>query len=111
MTPLEMFSLLILGHAIADYPLQGDFLARAKNRQNPIAGVPWYQAMAAHSVIHGGLVGIATGSILCGAAEFIVHCLIDDTKCAGRLSYNADQALHIACKAVWVVVIFYGSRP
>ena len=32
---------LMVGHALADYPLQGDFLAKAKNRTAPIPGVPW----------------------------------------------------------------------
>jgi hypothetical protein len=35
---------LIAGHALADYPLQGDFLSRAKNRSAPIPGFPWWQA-------------------------------------------------------------------
>lgn len=28
----------------------------------------------------------------------------DYTKCAGRLTFNQDLALHIACKALWVAV-------
>jgi hypothetical protein len=38
-----LFGALVAAHALCDYPLQGDFLARAKNRAAPIAGVPWYQ--------------------------------------------------------------------
>lgn len=47
---------LLAGHALADYPLQGDFLSKAKNRTAPIPGVPWQQALGAHVVIHGAFV-------------------------------------------------------
>ena len=36
---LEMFSLMIFGHALADYPLQGEFLAKSKNRTAPVPAV------------------------------------------------------------------------
>lgn len=69
MSPLEMLGLMLVGHAIADYPLQGDFLAKAKNRRAPMPGVPWYQALGAHAIIHGGFVGIITGSLPWGSPK------------------------------------------
>lgn len=104
MSPVEMGLLLVAGHAVADYPLQGDFLSKAKNRTAPIPGVPWWQAMWAHSAIHGGVVGIVTGFWCLGVAEALVHFLIDDMKCNGDLSFNADQFLHIAFKACWLLI-------
>lgn len=107
-----MFALLVVGHAVADYPLQGEFLARAKNRLSPVPGVPFYQALGAHAVMHGGAVGLITGSVTLGLAEACVHALIDDAKCAGRLSFNQDQALHIGCKVVWCALIAaFGAIP
>lgn len=91
-------------HALADYPLQGDFLAKGKNRTAPIAGVPWWQILSAHAVIHGLFVGIVTKRPLLGIAEAIIHAVTDDAKCRGRISYNQDQAIHITCKAVWAVL-------
>ena len=41
---LTIFAMMVVGHVLADYPLQGDFLSRAKNRFSPIVGVPWYNA-------------------------------------------------------------------
>ncbi|MCA0276234.1 MAG: DUF3307 domain-containing protein [Proteobacteria bacterium] len=111
MSLLTLFALLIVGHALADYPLQGDFLAKAKSRVNPIPGVPWYHGLLAHAAIHGGFVGVITGSLTLGIAEFIAHCLIDDAKCMGRISYNQDQALHVACKVLWVTVLLAGPLP
>ncbi len=104
--PLEIFALLVFAHMLADYPLQGAFLANAKNRWAPVPGVPWYQAMAAHTIIHGGLVFLVTGSLILGLAETVLHALIDDAKCRKLISYNVDQALHIGCKLAWVVIAF-----
>lgn len=103
---LNMFLLMIGAHALADYPLQGDFLSKAKNHLAPIPGVPWYQALAAHAAIQGMFVGIITGSAALGLAEFLAHGLIDNRKCAGVIDFNMDQALHIACKAMWCALVF-----
>ena len=98
---IETFALLLFAHALADYPLQGDFLAKGKNRTSPIPGIPWQHPMAAHCVIHGGLVGLVTGTVWLGIAETVAHWLIDDAKCRGRFGYHTDQALHVACKVLW----------
>lgn len=103
---ITVFLLLVCGHFLADYPLQGDFLATAKNRFKPIPGVPWYQAMGAHAGIHAGMVGVITGSIALAICEFLVHARIDDSKCRGDISYNMDQFLHIFCKLVWTLILF-----
>lgn len=100
-----IFLLLVFGHALADYPLQGDFLSKAKNHKAPIPGVPWWQALAAHSVIHAGFVGMITGSITFAAAEFVIHAYTDHKKCEGGISYNFDQGVHIACKVMWALGI------
>jgi hypothetical protein len=109
---LTLLLLMFFLHALADYPLQGDFLSKAKNRANPIPGVPWYQGLLAHSAIQGGFVGLATGSVLLALFEFVVHILIDDAKCMGRFSYNTDQALHLLCKVIWIVLLWkFGTLP
>jgi hypothetical protein len=109
---IETLALLIFGHALGDYPLQGSFLARAKDRTAPVEGVPWYQAMAAHSVIHGGLVGLITGSVVLGVCETVCHAAIDDAKCTGRVGLEQDQGLHIMCKVAWVAAIWaFGDVP
>lgn len=103
---MEMLLLMLFWHALADYPLQGDFLAKAKNRSAPIPGVPWWQALTAHAAIHAGGVGIITGSAWLALAEFAAHFAIDDLKCRGRIGFNTDQALHVACKAAWTAIAF-----
>jgi hypothetical protein len=46
---MTLFFWLLVGHAIADYPLQGDFLAKAKNYTLAIPGIPWQQALFWHA--------------------------------------------------------------
>jgi len=104
--PLELFLALMVGHAIADYPLQGDFLARAKNHRAPVAGVPWYQALTAHSLIHAGVVWLITGNIFCAFAEFFMHSFIDWMKCEGEIGFNTDQAMHAFCKATYAAFLY-----
>jgi len=109
MSALPMFFGLISAHAVCDYPLQGDFLAKAKNRLMPIPGVPWWQALGAHAAIHGGAVALVTGVWWLGLAEAAAHFVIDDLKCSGRLgsgarAFNLDQIGHLICKAAWVAI-------
>lgn len=104
MSKYEQLFALIGAHALCDYPLQGDFLAKAKNRQSPIAGVPWYHGLGAHALIHGAAVAAVTRSPALGIAETVVHAVTDDLKCAGRIGYNTDQAIHVACKLLWIAL-------
>lgn len=104
MTPMMMLVALLAAHALCDYPLQGDFLSKAKNRTAPIPGVPWRQALGAHAMIHAGAVALITGIWWLAVAEFVIHWITDDAKCRGRLSFNVDQAIHIECKVAWWIV-------
>lgn len=109
MNVLPMFCGLIAAHAVCDYPLQGDFLAKAKNRLMPIPGVPWWQALGAHAAIHGGAVALVTGIWWIGLLEFAAHFVIDDLKCSGQIgtgakAFNLDQLGHLLCKMLWVVI-------
>lgn len=95
---------LIGGHFLADYPLQGDFLSKAKNRIAPIPGVSWWQALGAHAAIHGAIVALLTGIWWLFIAEATIHWLTDDAKCRGRISFNTDQAIHLVCKGLWLAI-------
>lgn len=106
----QMLGALIVAHALADYPLQGDFLSRAKNRTAPIPGVPWYQAMGAHVVIHGGFVWAITGLWWLGVAEAVFHAITDDLKCRSRITFNQDQSVHLALKVAWALIA-WSIRP
>lgn len=100
-----MLFLLIAGHAIADYPLQGEFLSSAKNRHTEIGKAIWPHALFAHACIHGGFVAVITGNVFLGLAETVAHAVTDWFKCEGKISFHTDQAIHIVCKLAWMVVI------
>lgn len=101
----KLIGLLWLAHFLFDYPLQGDFLARAKNETAPIPGVPWIHAMLAHTFMHAGAVAIITGSWLLGAIELASHFAIDRAKCRGRIDFDMDQFLHLGLKVAYVLLI------
>lgn len=104
---LKLLLLLFAAHALCDYPLQGDFLARGKNRFAPLPGVPWFQCLFAHALIHAGAVLLITGNAWLAVAELVIHFLVDDRKCAGDYGFNFDQAIHYGCKVLWWMITAY----
>lgn len=100
----HMLLALVVAHFVCDFPLQGDFLAKAKNPAAPLPGVPWEWAMAAHASIHAGAVLAITGSPALAFLEFVAHWAIDMAKCYGVVTFSTDQYLHLACKLLWVLV-------
>lgn len=109
---------MLVGHALADYPLQGEFLAQAKNRHTSIGAQFWRWALPAHALIHGGAVAAAiqaaTGApstlvLALGLAETLAHAAIDAAKCSGRLSLHQDQLAHVGCKILWALVLLLES--
>ncbi|MCJ2055136.1 DUF3307 domain-containing protein [Methylobacterium sp. J-048] len=102
---------MLIGHAVADYPLQGDWLSKAKNPTLKL--VPgetiWPGAMASHAGILAGAVWLATASPALAMSEFAAHFAIDVTKCRGRLTYNQNQLAHVGCKVVWALGMFLGG--
>ncbi len=106
-TFFRLFWGMVVGHALADYPLQGEAMANEKDRHSttPLqASVPWFYWLTAHALIHGGAVSIVTGSVWFGLAETVAHWFIDFAKCERRTNIHQDQALHIACKGAWAAL-------
>jgi hypothetical protein len=125
---LWLLVMYVAVHAICDYPLQGDFLAKAKNRATPIPGVPFWQALGAHVAIHAGgvlvttfwgllVIQMAVGnvawdtmfalSLFCSLIEALAHALTDDAKCTGKIGFNSDQAIHLTCKLFYVAACMW----
>lgn len=99
----RMMFLMIAGHAYADFALQDRFHSAAKYPGND-TGYPWYVGLGCHSLIHGGIVALATGLWWLGVAETTAHALIDFGKGRGWWNATADQIAHIACKIAWTIV-------
>lgn len=111
--------LFLFAHFLFDFPLQGDFLSRAKNPLSPLPGVSWRWALAAHSTLQGGGVAICVFiatqdlylSLVLGLAETFLHGLIDLGKCLKMMDFGTDQLAHLSCKLAWVTltVVFSGG--
>lgn len=106
---LNLLIVLALGHFLADYPLQGDRMAVEKC---PGCGqvLSWRWWMTSHAATHGFLVACLTGVPLLGLAEMGVHIVIDLGKCKGLYRLGVDQALHLVCKLLWVLLIAATGR-
>jgi hypothetical protein len=104
--PFEMLVALLVLHSLADYPLQGDFLAQAKNPNTQLGKMFWPYALSSHALIHGGAVFLVTGSVWLCLAEAFIHAITDLLKCEGKLTMFGDQLIHYTCKAAWVIVFF-----
>jgi hypothetical protein len=110
--PLALFAAFVVMHALADFPLQGDFLARQKSRKHADNRGNWIVALCAHCVIQAGGVWLVSGSLAIAAVELILHGLIDLAKGEEKFGIAADQALHVLCKLayVWALVHGFGVR-
>ncbi len=103
---LEMLFKLLVGHAVADFALQSDFIARMKSRWNDQSGTGmWIYVSISHALVHGGAVYLATGNTYLGIAETGAHWLIDYGKCANMISLHTDQFMHVLCKCLWIYLL------
>ena len=108
MTYLPKLFWLLVGHAVCDFALQSDTMAKLKNYRNttspPVGQQPcvvWPYFLGAHALIHGCAVALVTGSVALGLAEAIIHFTIDLAKCAGLIRLHQDQTMHFGCKLLW----------
>lgn len=99
---INILFLLIVGHAVADYGLQTRHIAENKS---PYRSPQWFYPLMAHSLIHGGMVFLVTGSTGLGMLETIFHFIIDIFRSTNKISKREDQALHIFCKIIYVAFI------
>lgn len=109
-----IFLQLLIGHAVADYALQSDWMAKAKNRHHKTEPPPgqtyqpcWFWVLSAHAFIHGGAVYVVTGSPWLAMLEIAVHWMIDFWKCEGAYGINVDQTLHIVTKLFITTLYFF----
>ena len=99
--------LLVAGHGLADYALQGDYMAKTKDHTNPNNKGIWFHSLFAHSWIHGGFVAVITGLWWLGVLEAAIHGFTDWLKCDRRITFVTDQYVHYACKLAWLTIAFF----
>ncbi len=114
---LETFFALICGHALADFVLQPPAMSQGKIRKrladtslpngSHSAQLPsWQYWLTAHSLVHGGIVFLITGSLLLGLVETAIHWFIDFCKCEGWIKLRTDQLLHLVSKVFYLLVLY-----
>lgn len=103
--PLAVLFALVIIHALADYPLQGAYMAHQKTRHQADSYSEWIVALIAHCLIHAGGVWLITGNIYMGLIELALHSLIDTGKSQNRYGLIVDQCLHVLCKVGYVVAL------
>ena len=103
--PLALFAAFLVMHALADFPLQGDYLARHKSRRFADSRSDWIISLSAHCVIQAGGVWLVSGSLTIAACELVLHGLIDLGKGEQKFGIATDQLLHLSCKLAYVVVL------
>jgi hypothetical protein len=109
--PVGLLFAFLIVHALADFPLQGEYLAREKVRGNSGGRPSWFIALSAHSLIHGGGVWWVSGSMTIGLIEVFLHWGIDLGKGEGKFGLVADQLLHVACKLGYVGLLVLLPQP
>jgi len=111
-----MLFLLFCGHAVGDFALQNDFVARNKNRhardrftleQQSKMEVIWPWLLTSHALHHGLMVYLITQNFWLGFFETAFHWVIDFGKCERWYSFHVDQAIHYSTKIVWALLLYY----
>lgn len=97
---------LLVAHALCDFPLQGDFLARAKAGEFTAAGMGRGWPLFWHCLIHAGGVALVTGNIWLGLLELVWHFIIDVAKIIGTTTFEQDQVLHVISKVYLVLIVY-----
>ena len=85
--PLNLLILLLLGHFVADFPLQGDKMAVEKCPGKDVT-LNWRWWLTAHAATHGLAVALLTGVAVLGLAEMVLHAIID--WCKGRFRFSLN---------------------
>ena len=74
----------------------------------------WWYWLTAHALVHGGVVYLISANLLASSAalllaviETVIHWFTDFAKCEGWIGMHQDQAIHIGCKVLYVLLIFY----
>ena len=108
---LTKLFLLLCGHALADFALQPELMAQGKNRNKKPTNIPegqkyvpcWHYWLSAHALISGGVVYMVTGQLHWGVFEVVAHWVIDFIKCDNITNPNQDQAMHFACRLLYLI--------
>lgn len=116
---IKLFFLLLCAHAIGDFALQTDTMARSKNRHatppktyDPLIHgklqATWFYYLSTHALCNGFMVYFVTNNFCIGMLETLSHWLIDFAKGENlHKNIHLDQFLHLVTKIIWLILIYY----
>ncbi|OQY29157.1 MAG: hypothetical protein B6244_04790 [Candidatus Cloacimonetes bacterium 4572_55] len=112
---IELLFKLIIGHFVSDYTLQSGDMARGKSRHYQpsfaksakLPSTMWVYWLTSHAMTNAGIVWLITDNMLVAFLELVLHWIIDFLKTEGRTNLHADQMLHLICKILYVVLIYF----
>lgn len=110
------FLLLIASHFICDTVLQPEHVSKGKHpdyaKSQGFNQTTWFYFMYGHALTHAVGVYLVTGSKLFFVMEWVLHGVIDLTKCCGlfgkKYNMHIDQGLHILCKIIYLMLLSKG---
>jgi hypothetical protein len=102
---IKLFLVLCFAHCLCDFPLQNNSIAKGKVPGSCVEGMAWPYWMAGHAGTHALAVALLCGNAWLGLAEFASHFLIDCCKSRAMINLGTDQALHIGCKGLWLLMV------
>jgi len=114
---LGMLFLLLMAHAVTDFGLQSEWMARAKNFRVPPSlpppgqrpNVVWPFVLLAHALINAAGVYVVTQRMGFAVFECVAHFGIDLLKCYGGTDVYRDQFLHLSTKLMIAATVAWGS--
>jgi len=109
----EIIFVLLFLHALGDFALQTDVMAKGKNRhikpeylsQGQSYKVCWVYWMLAHSLIQGGLIWFVFGNLWIGLIEVGSHFVIDVIKCENITNPHHDQLIHFVLRITYSFIL------
>jgi len=111
----DLFLKLIFAHAIADFLLQPDKMAKYKSSHTPPSKnlIPkgedpqsfWIHFLLAHAMINGAAIYALTSIAWMAFVEIFVHAYIDYQKCESKISIHQDQLLHLLSKIIYILIL------
>ena len=110
----EILFVLLFLHALGDFALQSEAMAKGKNRhiKNPTYIPPgqkfketWFYWLIAHALIQGGLIYLFFPVLLIALIEVISHFIVDYLKCENITNLHHDQLIHFILRIIYSIFL------
>lgn len=110
---IEILFMMLFLHALGDFALQSESMAKGKNKHLKPEYIPegqkykitWFYWLSAHAFIQGGLIFIFFPVVWIAITEVIFHFVLDFLKCENITNPHIDQISHILLRIIYSVCL------